>query len=475
MVPRTYPSTFAPNGQQQMVVYFLTSVVGLRRWVDYIPVKLSNGGVENSYNNNGFINVAIVPSLGGTVRAWKDYIPVYQDDAATTAWQVSSIGFIPYNYSGFGGASLILDFTNGGALDSRITFTRASTGTYYDSTGVLQSDAINDPRFDYNPTTLAPLGLLIEEQRTNLLLHSEQFNNAGWIKFGTTSVAADTTTSPNGGVNADRVTFGASSGMYQAVASTPTTTYAISIWIRADSAQSVSLISNTDLSEVTTLAVSVTTSWQRVTLQKTTTTGTTVNLQLTTAGSGATVYLWGAQLEAGAFATSYIPTTTAAATRAADVASITGTNFSSWYNVNQGTMYASIGSAPVNNLAQFAWELNDNLGGGLGRIFTRRAASSVVAMAVISGGVTQLDIFNPTVVPASATYKVACAFQTNNFALSLNGATVVTSSSGTSISTISALFIGQNNASTQSVNGYIRFIAYYPRRLSNAELQSITV
>jgi hypothetical protein len=60
MVPRTYPSTFAPSGQQQMVVYFLTSVVGLQRWSDYIPVKLSNGGVENSNNNNGYINVAIV-------------------------------------------------------------------------------------------------------------------------------------------------------------------------------------------------------------------------------------------------------------------------------------------------------------------------------------------------------------------------------------------------------------------------------
>jgi len=63
--------------------------------------------------------------------------------------------------------SLVLDFAGTGTLDSRITFTRSTTATYYNSSGVLSTAAINAARFDYNPSTLAPLGLLIEQSSTN--------------------------------------------------------------------------------------------------------------------------------------------------------------------------------------------------------------------------------------------------------------------------------------------------------------------
>jgi len=180
------------------------------------------------------------------------------------------------------------------------------------------------------------------------------------------------------------------------------------------------------------------------------------------------------QLELGAFATSVIPTTTTALTRSADVASMTGTNFSSWYNSAAGTMYAEIGSAPVNTIAQFAYELNDGLGGGLGRIFTRRNVGSFIATAVADGGVTQADFNALATVAGSATYKVASALAANDFALSLNGAAVVTDTSGTMPSTISRLFLGQNYGNSQVLNGYIQRISYYPTRLANAQLQALT-
>jgi hypothetical protein len=176
MIPRTFPSTYASNGQQQMVVYFLTSVAGLARWSDYIPVKLVQGGPENSYS--GTIDVAVIPSLTAQTQAWKEYIPVYLDDAGTDAWTVNAVGYIPYNYALFTDASMQLDLTNGGELDPRVTFTRTSNATVTDSTGTLV----------YAPH--------------NLLTFSESFDNAAWASVNST-ISANSTTAPNGSTTAD--------------------------------------------------------------------------------------------------------------------------------------------------------------------------------------------------------------------------------------------------------------------------------
>ena len=76
--------------------------------------------------------------------------------------------------------TLNLNFAAAGRLDSRVTFTRSSTATYTNQIGLIQSAAVNEPRFDYDPVTLAARGLLVEESRTNLLTYSEQFDNAAW-------------------------------------------------------------------------------------------------------------------------------------------------------------------------------------------------------------------------------------------------------------------------------------------------------
>jgi hypothetical protein len=183
MIPRTFPSTYASNGQQQMVVYFLTSIAGLQRWADYIPVRLAQGGVENSYANNGYIDVTVVSSPTATQQAWKEYIPVYLDDSATDAWLVNAVGYIPYGYALFSGASLMLDMTNGGRLDPRITFSRTTNATLTDSTGTLV----------YAPH--------------NLLTFSEQIDDNAWTKTDVT-VAANNSTAPDGTTTADRLTEG---------------------------------------------------------------------------------------------------------------------------------------------------------------------------------------------------------------------------------------------------------------------------
>ena len=86
------------------------------------------------------------------------------------------------------GATLNLNFMTPGTLDPLITFTRASTGTYFDSTGTLQTAAINTPRWDYDPVSLQSRGLLLEDQRTNLALQSA--NASAWTPAGATVVGS---------------------------------------------------------------------------------------------------------------------------------------------------------------------------------------------------------------------------------------------------------------------------------------------
>ena len=141
MIPVTYPSSVSTSKESQMVVFALSSVAGLQRWTDYIPVKYQSTGsdVPNSFNTNGYIACDFITSLTGK-QAWVDYIPVFVDNAATTAWQVSDTGFIPFNTLAGGGTyvSLDLNFINATALDSRITFSRGTNATLTGSNGLIQ-------------------------------------------------------------------------------------------------------------------------------------------------------------------------------------------------------------------------------------------------------------------------------------------------------------------------------------------------
>lgn len=98
MIPVTYPSSVSTSKESQMVVFALPSVTGLRRWTDYIPVKLQATGADiaNSFNTTGYLACDFLSGDIGK-QAWIDYIPVFIDNAATVPWQVSDTGFIPFN------------------------------------------------------------------------------------------------------------------------------------------------------------------------------------------------------------------------------------------------------------------------------------------------------------------------------------------------------------------------------------------
>ena len=245
------------------------------------------------------------------------------------------------------GSTLSLDFTTG-VLDPRLTFTRSTSGTYIGSDGLVKTMAAaptNDPtkaRFDYDPTTLAPRGLLIEGSANNLATNSNL--QAGWLGGTNTTVTANTTevTSPDGTNNAAKIALtntGYCSRFESITGLANATTYTFSYWIRgtAGNQQRVySVTQGTDLVTQSNLTYT-STGWTRV--QITFTSGATNNnvyLYVASRPSGTVndvIYVYGCQLETGTGASSLIPTGASTGSRAADRVSITS-GVSAWAGAN---------------------------------------------------------------------------------------------------------------------------------------------
>ena len=408
--------------------------------------------------------------------------------------------------------SLDLQFAGTKTLDPRVTFTRASSGTYVGSDGLFNTAATNEPRFDHNPVTGESLGLLVEEPRTNLLLRSEEFGTT-WTPTGA-SVSSNVIAAPNGSLTADALIEDSSTGDHrinQASLSVSSGFCTYSIYVKANTRSRVviqfdgtvnsvpsSALVNVDLSTGTTSGLTATGNitspsssisalldgWYRVSITASlsaATSGLSVRLFLlqNTGGTSYTgngtgsVYLWGAQLEAGAFPTSYIPTTGATATRAADVASITGANFSSWYNQAEGTVFASFNSVTWNQdpifPKAFTLATDDNNSIWVGGDPT----DNVYRYRVRNGGTNQFGA--GTIARASSTNnKIALAFKAADFGISADGSNLVTGSTGT-IPTVNQLVIGFDIISaTNYANQPIKRLTFWPTRLANTTLQSIT-
>ena len=306
----------------------------------------------------------------------------------------------------------LVDATTGASL---VTFTRASSGTFVGSDGVLRTAVTNEPRFDHNPTTGESLGLLVEEQRTNLLLNSATLstqsvtvaaaaNTLSFYGTGTVTLTGVSTAGPLVGTGANN----------------------------------------------------------RVSLTFTPTVGVLI---LTVSGS-----VTNAQLEAGAFPTSYIPTTTAAATRSADVASISGSNFSSWYNQTEGTVFAEMDRNTAISSSSTVVSINDNSSNN--RLYNFRQDSASALTVISATGGTLDGALGVTLANTSNRNRVAAAQSLNNLAAAANGGTVLSDTS-VAMPTVTQVQIG-NVTGTSYFNGTIRRICFWPTRLPANTLQSIT-
>ena len=377
----------------------------------------------------------------------------------------------PLEVSGGSGLALYLDFLTE-YIDPRITYSGGANGTRVNSAGLIV--ASTTPRFDYDPVTLAPLGLLVEEARTNLLLGSEDLTFGAWNSIGVT-VSANVAISPSGAADADQISFSGGCQLYQFIDVATLTTYTCSVYAKVASGTGTFRFKWYDATSTDQYGAdrAVTTEWERFSM--TFTTGVDVssfNVALFNGGSGAIqeVLFWGAQLEVGSFPTSCIPTTSAAVTRSADSAVMTGTNFSDWFNPAEGTFAPEFtyGGDLVTSTAMSA---NDNTSNNILEVAGTNSGGVGPYAEVRVGGVVQASMSDGNAI-ANTTYKTAFRYRANDFSFSHSGRSCVTDAAGT-IPSVSQLAIG-NRLASSSFNGWIRRLPYYRRGLSDAQLQALS-
>ena len=368
--------------------------------------------------------------------------------------------------------SLNLNFIRNNRLDPRITYTRSTTATYVGSDGYIKTAAINEPRFEYDPVTLAPLGILLEGPRTNLLTYSEQFDNPAWVKTNATITTG--VDDPSGGTSACTMTATSTQGTLQQA---PTVTVSValtgSIWIRRRTGTgTVSM----RVGELTLIPITVTASWVRV---------WNTNTPLSTAGrlairldtSGDAVDIWGAQLEEAFFASSYITTTSATVTRLEDDMAISGNNFTPWYNQANSAFVISSDTYKADNTANttIARVFNVSDGSATDRNTLYFNSSGGVSIAFGSG---TSDINNNDSGVASKTFqKIGVNVQEGNSFMTHNGVqvgnTVTDAIIFTRMDEITFFRYGTDPEISYGW-GHIQYFLYYPEPLTIAQLKELT-
>jgi len=434
----------------------------------------------------------------------------------------------------YGRPSLFLDFAKRKSLvnaiskNNLITFTRSSTATYVGSDGYIKTAAADEARFDHDPETGESLGLLIEEQRTNLITQSTGSNHSGINGLsalnndpdiiapnGTNTAVTYTPTSPSAynehsiaweyGPKSVTLNYGTEyTFSYFIKPNEKTVAYDMGprvlnpftthqLWFKSINGRTAGKIyyrySATEVPSNLVSVVRYPNNWWRV-YAKVFLSGTGTYLFRTgvyalgsTGQSSYTVTdsevgeisMWGWQLEQGSFPTSYIPTSGSAVTRQPDNAQITGSNFSSWYNQSEGSFYTDMKlnpSFPVSGLASVPFTLSDSSYNNRITLASSTGSNAFNADVAISGTQYRAVLGNYT--SGSNSVKSSIGYKSADTAGSLNGASPVTSSPSGSLPLLTRADIGKAHDNINYLSGHIRRITYYPTRLTNTQLQALT-
>lgn len=402
-------------------------------------------------------------------------------------------------------SAAIRDFANTknfiGTPDELLTVSRASTAAYIDRDRLIKYAAINALRYDHDPVSGAPLGVLIEGSRTNLLTRSEEADNAAWTKTNCT-ISANAVSAPDGATTADKIVEANDVGQTHNTQHSPSFTsgsiYTYSVFLKAAERSRVIILlataafganvqgdftlsgngTATIVLAGTSTSVRITAmanGWYRceVTSQATATSAAAIQIRLHNGtsvaynGDGTSgLYVWGAQLEVGAFASSYIPTTSATVTRSADAVSLALSAVP--FDATQGTLFAESQILQTATSTRIVAGLDD--GGTDERIQIAHQNADALAGLMVDGGVSQASL----AVGGAGVVKrrSALTWRANDVAFSFDGAAATTDTSAT-LPTVTTLSIGDIGAGSSVLFGYVRKLGLLSRRVTNTELTSL--
>jgi len=393
--------------------------------------------------------------------------------------------------------------------DGDFTFARSSSGTRVNSEGLIETMSANVPRLDYSGGASCA-SLLLEPQRTNLALYSEQFENAAWSNEGL-SLSANDTTSPDGATNADKIIETADNGVHLIYNTSPITAsatstasvfykkgtrryFSVKIQIGSNSYTQVfdseglttGGNSSNGLTNVSTKIEDYGNGWVRASVAGTSASGTSTyviiglsnslnptfhptNYNPTYEGSGTDYgYAYGAQVEAGSYPTSYIPTTSATVTRTADVCNNSGT--SATFNDSEGVLFFEASRLNKADNSSVIWSISDG------------SNSNAVSLYYYASGIG-VDIFNTlgtksllytmTLTKQATLNKLAIKYKSNDIALWVNGSEVATNTDAISLSGLNQLMASYGSGSFPFY-GKTKQLMVFNEALSDEELSDLT-
>lgn len=401
--------------------------------------------------------------------------------------------------------SLLLDFANSGCVDPRIECTRASAATCFGPDGKLRVVPANTPRIDYDPVTGKCLGLLVEESRTNLIPNSGNFTN-GWnygrvflgpskvSPTGLTGVKVIESVSANSETHVIGVTVNVAAGQQVTVSfiveagersrcslRCASPGYIGRVFFDLSAASVVSVDGNNVTGGIKPLGAGLFKIF--ATYTATGGNGTTAQLEICAAdgslshfGDGVSgLYIYAAQMEVGSSPTSYIPTEASAVTRVADRTLVPITSAAGWFNPAEGSVVVSARQTVLSEATDRSiFALSDNSFANRVVLRGKYTGNHSGGFVVASTSVVQATI-NTGIVDDRQLQKFAASFAPNSFALAVSGGLKGQDTDGVVPAGITQLVIGGGQVvGNEIINGHIANLAYYPRRLTNAELQRLT-
>lgn len=379
--------------------------------------------------------------------------------------------------------------------------------TNYQSTLVTAS--VNQPRFDHDPVTKECKGLLIEDATTNLLTYSEDFSNAFWAK-GNITLSSGYYFSPSGTQTAIKIVETTANGPHVITSTLTTTTgvtYTYSVYAKKGTRSTFQLLlsgstsseyANFNLLTGTLGTVSsssnavitpVGNDWYRCSISVVanasaptdwynwlTTSDTSVRAPTYTGDGYSGIYIWGAQLEANsASPSSYVATAGSTASRSYDDVIMSGTNFSSWYDQNGGTVYSEfkMDQKPLTSyFSNAVWSINDTTSSNI--LYVAALTNNYLRAVNNYVGVTTTTNDSPFTWVVGTLYRCAFSFAQDDYNTSFNSSAVVNDTNGALFKNMILLRLGGTTTGSALLRGHLRRFTYYPKKLTNSELQTLT-